>query len=279
MATSRHYGELDGGMVDELLDDRTIEQLLAGRPVGERADLQALSSFVDTLRSASTTEPAVVRPELVAVFETGLATDEAPLIAANEKPILNTPRRRRMLETLAAFVATLTGKVVLGTAAVAAGVGGAHAAGVVDVPGLPDRTPPAVVDTPAVDDAADQSDDHGRPDVEIGESDDPGVDGGTVSDRATSGEPQEDGKAFGSSVADEATEGTPAEDLPANGGDAAQDRIPDAATSGADTADENTPDDVPAGGADTADPHKPDAGGDTSPADDYRPDGAPTDQP
>ncbi len=275
MATSRRYGELDGGMVDELLDDDTIEQLLAGRPIGERADLQALSSFVDTLRSASTTVPAVVRPELVAIFEACLATGEVPSVAASDQPIPRSPRRRRMLEALAAFVATLAGKVVLGTAAVAAGVGGAHAAGVVDVPGLPDRTPSAVVDAPAVDDPADQSDDHSRPDVETGEPDDPGVDGSTVSDRATSGEPQEDGKAFGSSVADEATEGTPAEDLPANPGDAADDRQPDAS----DVADDHKSDTPPADGADAAEQHKPDTVDGANPAENDRPDGAPTDRP
>jgi hypothetical protein len=167
-----------------------------------------------------------------------------------------------MLETLGAFVATLTGKVVLGTAAVAASVGGAHAAGVVDVPGLPDRGT-VVVDAPAVDEAADQS--GSRPDVETGQPADPGVDGSSVSDRATSDEPQDDGKAFGTSVADEATDGTPAEGLPGNGGDAAEDRQPDSPAGGTDAADEHQPDDTPAGGTDTAD--------------DYRPDSTPIDRP
>lgn len=274
MATNRHYNDLDGHMVNEVLDDRTIEQLLAGRLDRERADLQALSSFITTLRSASTTAPAVVRPELVAIFETGQAAGEVSPKATHQ-PISRTSRRRRMLETLSAFVATLTGKVVLGTAAVAASVGGAHAAGVVDVPGLPDRGT-VVVDAPAVDEAADQS--GSSPDVETGQPADPGVDGDNVSDRATSGEPQDDGKEFGTSVADEATDGTPAEDL-ANGGDPAEDRQPDTPAGGADTADEYTPDTPPAGGADTADQYKPDTTGDADIADEYRPDSTPTDRP
>lgn len=49
-----------------------------------------------------------------------------------------------MLSGLSTFVATLTGKVVLGTAVAAASVGGLHAADVVDVPGLPDNDTPAV---------------------------------------------------------------------------------------------------------------------------------------
>ena len=181
-----------------------------------------------------------------------------------------------MLEALSAFVATLAGKVVLGTAAVAVSVGGAHAAGVVDVPGLPDRAP-ATIDAPTGDDAVDQS--GSRPDVETGQPAGPGVDGTSVSDRATSGEPQEDGRTFGTSIADEATDGTPAEDLPASAGDAAQDRQPDVPTDGADTADERKPDSVPTGGTDTADQHKPDAAGEAGTADDYRPDGTSTDQP
>ena len=42
-----------------------------------------------------------------------------------------------MLTTISAFVATTTGKLVLGTALAAAAVGGAHAAELVDVPLLP----------------------------------------------------------------------------------------------------------------------------------------------
>ncbi|MPZ61277.1 MAG: hypothetical protein GEU93_08270 [Propionibacteriales bacterium] len=251
MATYRHYDELDGHLTDELLDDRIVEQLLAGRLSGERPDLQELSVFVTALHSMPTTLPTVVRPELAAIFETGLAPGNgelSPVVA--DQPIRQTPRSRRMLKALSAFVATLAGKAVLGTATVAVGVGGAHAAGVVDVPGLPDRAPATVVDAPADDtDTPEQGDDRsGRPA-------DPGVDGGSVSERSTSGEPQEDGKAFGTSVAEEATDGTPAEDV-ANQGDAAQDQQPDTPAPGADIADQHRPD--TAGGADAADDHRPD---------------------
>jgi hypothetical protein len=248
MATNRRFDELD---------DRTVEELLAGRLPGERADLQVLALFVTSMRSLPATEPAVVRPELAAIFDTGLASgngDVSP--ATTDHPIPHTSRRRRMLETLSAFLVTLTGKVVLGTAAVAASVGGAHAAGAVDVPGLPDRAP-AVVEAPAVEDAAEQSDN--RPEVESGQPEAPGVDGTSVSERATDGEPQEDGKAFGTSVAEEAVEGTPAEGLPADRGEAGQDRQPGTPAGSAETADEYKPDDTPDGNADTADEYKPDS--------------------
>lgn len=275
MATHWSYDDLDGDAIDDLLDDRMVERLLAGRLDRERADLQALSSFVDTLREASTTVPAVARPELVAIFQTGLISGELPPDVAGQ-PTSHGSRRRRMLETLSAFVATLTGKVVLGSAAVAASVGGAHAAGVVDVPGLPDRGSavvdvPAVVDAPVVPDAADPA--GSRPDADTGQPADPGVDGSSVSDRATSGEPQEDGRSFGTSVADEATEGTPAEGLPGNGGEVAQDRQPDTP----DVADDHKPDSVPAGGTDTTGQQR-DSAADTNPADDHRPSTTPTDR-
>ncbi len=258
MATYRHYDDLESHATDVWLDDHTVELLLAGRLDRGRADLQSLSSLIGTLRSMPTRVPAVVRPELHAIFESGQAAGAVTPVPARDPNSVS--RRRRMLQALSAFVATLAGKVVLGSAAVAAGVGGAHAAGVVDVPGLPDQGS-AVVDVPAeVDAPADRggSDTSGsRPDGETGRPADPGVDGSSVSDRATSGEPQEDGKEFGTSVADEATDGTPAEDL-ANLGDAADERRSDPPASGADAADEHRPDSPPAGAADTSDQHRPD---------------------
>ena len=50
-----------------------------------------------------------------------------------------------MFAGISAFVATTTGKVVLGTAMAAASVGGAHAADIVDLPLLPESTPAAVI--------------------------------------------------------------------------------------------------------------------------------------
>lgn len=273
MVTYRRYDELDGLTADEVLDDRIVEEVIAGRLVGERADLQALSSFVNALRSMPATMPPVVRPELVTVFETGLSPGDASP-AADPVPSSRIPRRRRMLETLSAFVATLAGKVVLGTAAVAASVGGVHAAGVVEVPGLPDRAPAAVVDVPAAEDAAGEGSERsgGRPEVATGQQpDSPGVDGSTISERATSGEPQEDGKAFGTSIADEATEGTPAEGLPGNGGDAAQDRQPETPAGGDGIAEDKKPDTLPAGDADPADDNRPDDAASADVAEDHRP--------
>jgi hypothetical protein len=166
-----------------------------------------------------------------------------------------------MLTVLSTALTTLTGKVVLGTAIAAAGVGAAHSAGVVDVPGLPDNAPAAespAVDTPASDHAEDSagggaSDGRG---ADSGAPGDPGVDGDEVSDRATSGEPQEDGRGFGTSIAEDATSGTPAdsrvgdagtgEDVPAGSADTVGEHRPDELPEGGGTADENVPDGTPA---------------------------------
>lgn len=170
-----------------------------------------------------------------------------------------------MLNTISAFVATVAGKAVLTTAAVAVGVGGVHATGVVDVPGLPDPAPSVDVDAPAVDDVPRQ-DDHGQSDTDTAQTDRPGVDGDDISDRAQSGEPQENGREFGGSVADEAREGTPAEDRPRN--------------QGADS-DERRPSDPPAGGdPDVPSPGEPgnSAGDDSAPVSPNAPDAADEDR-
>jgi len=54
-----------------------------------------------------------------------------------------TPRRKPLLSTLTALVASATGKLVLTGGLAAASVAGAHSAGVVDVPLLPDVSEPA----------------------------------------------------------------------------------------------------------------------------------------
>lgn len=210
-----------------------------------------LAAFTRELSQASDlAEPKVVRRELATVFEHGVPNDVSTVPGAD---LPTYSRRKRMLTTLSGVLATLTGKVVLGTAVAAASVGAAHSAGVVDVPGLPDTAVEAP-DVELPDEAGNgQPDSDGDQAGTTGAPDSPGVDGGDVADRATSGEPKEDGKEFGTSIADEATEGTPAEDR-TGGADTGQTE----STPGSDTADEHTPDETPAGD-DTADERVPDS--------------------
>ncbi len=211
-----------------------------------------LAAFTRELSQASDlAEPKVVRHELATVFEHGVPNDVSTVPGAD---LPTYSRRRRMLTTLSGVLATLTGKVVLGTAVAAASVGAAHSAGVVDIPGLPDTAVEAP-DVELPDEAGEHgSDSDGDQPGTTGAPDSPGVDGSDVADRATSGEPTEDGKEFGTSIADEATEGTPAEDRP-GGADSGQTE----STPGSETADEQTPDETPAGENDTADERVPDS--------------------
>ncbi|HEX6232410.1 MAG TPA: hypothetical protein VFZ63_04720 [Jiangellaceae bacterium] len=223
-----------------------------------------LAAFLDQLgRADDLTRLRVVRPELADVFEYGLPGHTTG-VATAELPVHS--RRRSMLTALSSALATLTGKVVLGTAVAAASVGAAHSAGVIDVPGLPDTSP--AVESPAVDapgldgtTAGDPNPGGTAPDRPAGADgngapDGSGVDGDDVSDRATSGEPQDDGRAFGTSVAEDATDGTAADDRagvsggepgdPVGGPETADERKPDTAPEGDDTATEHIPADVPA---------------------------------
>jgi hypothetical protein len=224
----------------------------------EHSTEDRLAAFLHQLGQVDDlTRPRVVRPELAAIFEHGVPAGDSHLGADLPKP-----RRGRMLTVLSTALTTLTGKVVLGTAIAAAGVGAAHSAGVVDVPGLPDNAPAVespAVDTPASDHAVDSP--GGAPDGGAGNDSgapgDSGVDGDDVSDGATGGEPQEDGMEFGTSVAEDATSGTAADgrvgdagtgqqDVPADGADTAGEHTPDELPEGGETADEHIPDDTPA---------------------------------
>lgn len=87
-----------------------------------------------------------------------------------------------MLESVSALVATVAGKVVLGTAVAAASVGGLHAADVVDVPGLPDRAAEQAIT------ATDEADDQGQEPEESGEPAETADQGGEPAEAATEGQ-------------------------------------------------------------------------------------------
>ncbi|HEX6424634.1 MAG TPA: hypothetical protein VFZ79_14225 [Acidimicrobiales bacterium] len=99
---------------------------------GEGRDLLDVAALVHDLRAAyDRAEPLARGPQLTAFTVAG--GPHAERLGR---------KRHSMLTGLSAFLGTLTGKVVLGTAVTAASVGGLHAADVVDVPVLPDTGPP-----------------------------------------------------------------------------------------------------------------------------------------
>jgi hypothetical protein len=109
-------------------------------------DLLEVAVLVHDLRAAyRRNHPLEVGPELAgftgahlpATRDTATETDVGPAGATDRRG----RKRPTVLTAISAFVATLTGKVVLGTAIAAASAGGLHAADVVDLPVLPDSRP------------------------------------------------------------------------------------------------------------------------------------------
>jgi hypothetical protein len=137
--------------IDAVLDDVAVDD-----------DLLDVAAVVHDIRAAYLPAAPLRRSDALAAFTDARldAGDDLaarpsgrpdPTVAGVAGGTRRTERRRRtrttMLTTVSGFVGTLTGKVVLGTAVAAAGVGGLHAADVAEVPILPAH------DSPAADDA------------------------------------------------------------------------------------------------------------------------------
>lgn len=118
--------------------DEAFEAILHGQTVEQPDDLAPVGGLVADLRAAY--QVGVFQPsaELTAFMAAPLAPGQ---VATDALPVGRpAPKRRkaRMLSGLSGFLATLTGKVVLGTAVAAASVGALHAGDAIDVPGLPE---------------------------------------------------------------------------------------------------------------------------------------------
>lgn len=123
----------------------------------------ALSEYLGVGRGTDPIPPSAADGDL---FEVGAAVEPSP-------------RRIPVLASLSAFVGTITGKIVIGTTVAAASLSGAHAVGVVDIPGLPDIDDAAVTETfdDRQDDAdIDDSDGSGSGDGDAAPADDSGSD-------------------------------------------------------------------------------------------------------
>lgn len=141
------------------LPEETVQAILAGRVPEGADDLARLAQFVGQLRAAADATPLPARRGELRAFMAQLAapdraeqvlTAAAPSNLPDAVPEWRGPLTRRksaVLSGLSTFLATLTGKVVLGGAIAAASVGALHASHVVDVPGLPSGDSPAGVQT------------------------------------------------------------------------------------------------------------------------------------
>jgi hypothetical protein len=137
-------------------------EALLGDDVAPGDDLVDVATIVHDIRSVYLHDERLPRGPALAAFTAaprGEPADPAPaaLVGAQGRAPQTAllPSRaepadgsRRSIRAVGVLTAGLAGKVVLGAALVAASVGGLHAAGAVDVPGLPDRADErAVVDT------------------------------------------------------------------------------------------------------------------------------------
>lgn len=289
-------GDYDGEMraFRPGLDDEAIEQLLAGTPPEELADL---ADVIEAMRMQATRTPPRPSPELAAVLSEGLTTDKGtlPTTAARNAatPAMQGPRlpkwtrrTRMILETALAKLAALglTAKVGVAGAAVAAATTGAGAAGV-----LPDSLQDAMADAVAAvtpfqlpssaDDAGADEDVVGDTDenAEFGErvaddatgqtDDEPGVDGSEIADEASNGRSND--------LPDDAEEGRSTGEQNRDEAEANADEAADNADEGLTEAENNAPDEADAHIPDEA-PAEPDQGDDAadSTAPESTPDGA-----
>lgn len=131
-----------------------IDAARRGEPVVD----PAIDALVHDLRSAYLPDEPRPRSAALVVFAgpgddvsvpDATQPDHAPVVPL---AVALGSRRRRAAVGVAAFAATVTGKVVLGGAVAAATLGGLHAADVVDVPLLPEvpRSPAAPTTVPDV---------------------------------------------------------------------------------------------------------------------------------
>ena len=184
-----------------------IERLLTGGSTGSAPS--GLEAALEGIRSElRAIEPPPVHAALSEFVDAGLIVDKGDLLAtaASNAPGPATPqvaelpkrrvtsherKQRRVLTTVSTFVATITGKIVVGTTVALAATTGAHAVGVVDVPVLPDTETENVVDEDVLDD-----------DTTVGDADGTGATEDAASS-GSSGDPSEGDAGTGDPTGDD----------------------------------------------------------------------------
>ena len=118
------------------LTDTQLEQLLAGKIDPSLIDHPVAAALVhgmETLRNTSPATPTPALSEFVGVVSSPPPIASPPAQILDLRPRPARKRKQKMISSLAAFVATTTGKVALGATVAAAAVGSAQVSGVVDV--------------------------------------------------------------------------------------------------------------------------------------------------
>lgn len=231
-------GDYDDEMLRRTrLDEEAFEALVAGH---QPAADDLLASFVEDVQLATMGTTPEPTPALATLFTDGLSTEKGDLPATAASNVTGPApqaaglpkwRKRTMIETALAKLASLGLAAKLGVAAGAVTLAGSAAAATGTLPGpAQDRVADAVehagIDIPGGRSAEHRQDADHRQDGE--QQADTGQDAGTadadvpadadfgtgVSDGATSGAPQEDGAQFGEDVSNDARETFPPDSVP-----------------------------------------------------------------
>jgi hypothetical protein len=151
---------------DDMPHDELSDEQLAGLLDGGSTDADGhpVADALLRARRELGAEPAPAPGAALSEFlGVGRVTDPIPPSAFADDDVIDVthesdsaPRRTPVLASLSTFLGTLAGKLLVGTTVAAASVTGAHAAGVVDVPGLPEIDDSAVTET--IDDPDDNRD-------------------------------------------------------------------------------------------------------------------------
>ncbi|MGI9608368.1 MAG: hypothetical protein ACR2P0_19720 [Acidimicrobiales bacterium] len=144
--------DVDRGEMARRLTDEELAALLSGGAI-EDTDHPVGTFFADARREVDDLEAPAPNAALAEFLNVGVSTPHTTNLGADALEIIDldtgaAPKRStaRMISTVSAFVATAAGKVAIGGTVALAAASGAHVAGVVDVPVLPDVNNTAVVE-------------------------------------------------------------------------------------------------------------------------------------
>lgn len=141
------FDVLDGGMAERRLDDANIEALVDGQPVAEVS--AQLTELLAAMRDHAETD-VPVSAALNEFFVAGTPSGAHSAVSGDGVTVLSLRRRRvSSLAKAASAVGLVPVLLMIGvTMVAAAALGGAHMAGLVDVPLLPGRSARSEVNLP-----------------------------------------------------------------------------------------------------------------------------------
>ena len=141
-------------MNERELSESEVERLLSMGDAGRRS-VSPIEAAIDQIRANYRSDAPPVGTALAEFVDVGLVAGTIDGVAATQitdvplQPLMadadHPSRRNSMRAALVTFAGSITGKIVLGGTLTFAAAGGAQAAGIVDLPGIPQEAPSSVV--------------------------------------------------------------------------------------------------------------------------------------